>query len=161
VPCCTFCPCLNVQAIIAPPHITRTCRLGRVRKTALQLFKTRLIQPDAPLYCNWCLGMILPMVHTAVATPCASTWPGRPCSKRSQGTAVHCGSFVCRYYVGMMKEPKLVGFIIDRLVDLFFMVDMVISFMLSYRSSATGGVPADLISTKRLSLHSPDALVST
>ena len=40
----------------------------------------------------------------------------------------------------MMKEPGVAVFCLDRIVDLFFIVDIVLNFMLSYRSSVTGGM---------------------
>lgn len=39
-----------------------------------------------------------------------------------------------------MKEPPMAVFVIDRLVDSFFVIDLAMNFMLSYRSSITGGV---------------------
>lgn len=40
----------------------------------------------------------------------------------------------------MMKEPGVAIFCLDRIVDLFFIIDIMLNFMLSYRSSVTGGV---------------------
>lgn len=61
------------------PHTRNAClcRVGKLWKQACLLFKTRLLQPDGSLYCNWCLGMILPMAHTALVTPCVSTTQSR------------------------------------------------------------------------------------
>lgn len=39
----------------------------------------------------------------------------------------------------MMKEPSLLVFIADRFVDVFFVTDLIMNFMLSYRSPFTGG----------------------
>ena len=45
----------------------------------------------------------------------------------------------------MMKEPSLPVFILDRIVDCFFVTDMIMNFMLSYRSPLTGGaIPVNI-----------------
>jgi hypothetical protein len=71
-----------------------------------------VIHPEERLWSTWCLGMVFPMTHTSIVTP---------------------------YYIGMMQEPPTSIFVLDRIVDFLFVVDLGLNFMLAYRSSITGG----------------------
>lgn len=48
-------------------------------------------------------------------------------------------AIVTPYFVGMMQEPPCAIFVIDRIVDVLFMTDMGLKFIVAYRSNATGG----------------------
>jgi hypothetical protein len=115
------------------------CRISKLYKHILLLLKIRLIQPDGPLYGNWCLALTLPMAHTALLTPCVPMQQQRFLPSRGFASELH-STATCRYYVGMMKEPVSTVHVIDRLVDCFFLVDIAVNFMLSYRSSKSGGM---------------------
>lgn len=82
-------------------------------RRSTRALRPRLLYPDGSFYCNWSLGMCMPLLYTATVTP---------------------------YYVAMSGEDIPVAvYVLDRLVDLIFAVDILLSFSLAYRNPRTAG----------------------